>query len=78
MINQLKQHEIINTLSSLTDEQIEILNQFIKSFIAQPKSLQNTQELLDENLIMKDNPETYSFLQNDYAYSSSDLKEKFQ
>ncbi len=78
MINQLKQQEIINTLSSLTDEQIEILNQFIKSFIAQPKSLQNTQELLDENLIMKDNPETYSFLQNDYAYSSSDLKEKFQ
>jgi hypothetical protein len=49
MINQLKQQEIINTLSSLTDEQIEILNQFIKSFIAQPNNLQTQEEFIDEN-----------------------------
>lgn len=33
MTNQLKQQELINTISLLTDEQIDILNQFIKSFV---------------------------------------------
>ena len=45
MANQSKQKEIINTLSLLTDEQIETLNQFIKSFVPNKTNTNNFRKL---------------------------------
>ena len=77
MNRQLEQKSILNSLEILTDEQIHILNEFINSFIVKPNNLQTKEEFIDNNLVMKNNPETYSFLQNDYNYSIANLKEVF-